>query len=503
MDTPHDALLARCLMLDLETTQQGGVLKIGAVLGDMQYLRIGQFDLHAALTELDRFAAGAACVVGHNLVRHDLAMLAEKDPNLALLRLPVVDTLFLSPICFPENPYHRLVKDYKLVSESLNDPVADARLAGVLLGEEIQSLRGMAQAAADVFRCLRFLLCHGDGAESHVTEGMKLVFQATEGLDAPTGEEGRSLLSALVGQMACRTSGNFLSETDFSTDEARWALAYVLTWLRVSGADSVLPPWVRLHNRLVVPVVSRLRDVPCDDPACEYCSSVHNPEAQLKRFFAFDAFRPTPEDANGGSLQRRIVLAGMRNESHLAVMPTGGGKSLCFQLPALVRSFRRGQLTIVVSPLQALMKDQVDGLVRRTGMQNVAALYGLLTSPERAEVLRGVRMGGIALLYVAPEQLRSRAFRNALLQREIGCWVLDEAHCLSKWGHDFRPDYLYVGRFIREVAKEQGGALPAITCFTATAKKDVIAEIVDYFRRETGTELIRYEGGVERDNLTF
>ncbi|PYT07882.1 MAG: hypothetical protein DMF60_06165 [Acidobacteria bacterium] len=151
----------------------------------------------------------------------------------------------------------------------------------------------------------------------------------------------------------------------------------------------------------------------------------------------------------------------MRNESLLAILPTGGGKSLCFQLPALVRNFRRGVLTIIISPLQALMKDQVDGLVRRTGTSFAAALYGLLTSPERSDVLRRIRLGDIALLYVSPEQLRNRSFSAAIAQREIGCWVFDEAHCLSKWGHDFRPDYLYAGRFIREFCKKQGVDLPA------------------------------------------
>ncbi len=502
MSEPSDSLLATCLLLDLEASPQGRVFKIGAVLGDRRFQRVGAFDHQAAIRELDRFAAGAACVVGHNLLRHDLAIVSDQYPHTAFPRLPVIDTLFLSPLCFPENPYHRLVKDYKLVSESLNDPVADARLAGTLLAEEIASLRGMAQAAPDAFRCLRFLLCQ-DGEDRRLSEGMRRVFEAAGGPEAPAAPDIRALLSGLIGGMACRTAARFLSDSDLGTDEGRWAMAYALTWLRVSGADSVLPPWVRLNHRLAVPLLNRLRDIPCDDPACGYCRSVHDPEAQLRRFFGFDGFRATPTDAAGGSLQRRIVEAGLRGESHLAILPTGGGKSLCFQLPALVRSVRRGYLTIVVSPLQALMKDQVDGLVRRTGTQAAAALYGLLTLPERAEVLRRVRLGGVSILYVAPEQLRSRSFRKAVLQREIGCWVLDEAHCLSKWGHDFRPDYLYVGRFIRELANSQNGALPAIACFTATAKPDVIAEIVEYFRRETGTELIRYAGGVERDNLRF
>ncbi len=498
-----ETLPARSLLLDLETSPQGRLLKIGAVLGDRTCRFAGAFDPQTALATLDRLADQADGVVGHNIVRHDLPVLAETEPSAALLRRPVVDTLLLSPICFPENPYHRLVKDYKLVTESRNDPVADARLAGTLFADEIASLHGTARAAPDASRCLRFLLCRDTGDDPTLAAGMQRVFAAAGGPDAPAEADGRRLVSEVIGSLSCRTAAAFLADADFATGEARWALAYALAWLRVAGGDSVLPPWVRLHNRALVPLMERLRDIPCNDPDCAYCRAVHDPETQLKRFFGFDGFRPTPADADGGSLQRRIVMAGLRNESHLAILPTGGGKSLCFQLPALVRAHRRGQLTIVVSPLQALMKDQVDGLVRRTGMPNAAALYGLLTPPERAAVLRGVRMGGIALLYVAPEQVRSPAFRNAVLQREIGCWVLDEAHCLSKWGHDFRPDYLYLGRFIRELAHAQGGALPSIAGFTATAKRDVLAEIVAFFRRETGTEIVRYEGGVERDNLRF
>jgi ATP-dependent DNA helicase RecQ len=236
---------------------------------------------------------------------------------------------------------------------------------------------------------------------------------------------------------------------------------------------------------------------------CAYCRRVHNSQEQLRTFFGFEAFRPTPQNSTGGSLQQEIVEAGMRNDSLLAILPTGGGKSLCFQLPALVRNYRRGVLTIVLSPLQALMKDQVDGLVRRTGTPFAAALYGLLTPPERSDVLRRVRLGDVALLYVSPEQLRNRSFAQAIAQREIGCWVFDEAHCLSKWGHDFRPDYLYAGRFIREFSKKQGSEVPPIACFTATAKQDVREEILAYFKKEAGRELAYYEGGVERDNLRF
>ncbi|MGZ8241514.1 MAG: RecQ family ATP-dependent DNA helicase [Methylobacter sp.] len=168
-----------------------------------------------------------------------------------------------------------------------------------------------------------------------------------------------------------------------------------------------------------------------------------------------------------------------------------------------MRYLRRGVLTIVVSPLQALMKDQVDNLRNKTGAPNTAALYGMLTAPERGEVLQSIQMGDIAVLYVSPEQLRNLTFQKAIEHREIGCWVFDEAHCLSKWGHDFRPDYLYAARFIKEFALRQKAVLPPVQCFTATAKQDVKDEIIDYFRANLAQELVVFEGGVERNNLQF
>jgi ATP-dependent DNA helicase RecQ len=123
--------------------------------------------------------------------------------------------------------------------------------------------------------------------------------------------------------------------------------------------------------------------------------------------------------------------------------------SLCYQLPALAHYWRSGKLTVVISPLQSLMKDQIDNLVRQ-GVYCAVALNGLLTPPERKEVLRKIELGEAGIVLVSPEQFRNRSFAAALAGRQIAAWVFDEAHCLSKWGHDFRTDYLYVSRFIRE-----------------------------------------------------
>jgi ATP-dependent DNA helicase RecQ len=495
------AVLMQCaLLLDLEVSHQGNILKLGAVCGGASLARSREANLASALDELAALGTNAKLVLGHNLMRFDLPVLREAAPRQRLLKLPTIDTLVLSPICFPENPYHRLVKDYKLVRESINDPVADARQAATLFADEFRALDGLRQKDPRLFEVLHFLLSTPDPGVDQLSRGMAMLFAALAGT-RPSKERTLALCRELIPQWGCASVP--VDESLVQTQSRRWALAYVLAWLRVAGSNSVLPPWVRLEHPLTGEIIKRLREVPCHSVDCAYCRRVHNSQEQLRSFFGFDTFRPTPHNSTGGSLQQEIVEAGMRNDSLLAILPTGGGKSLCFQLPALVRNYRLGVLTIVLSPLQALMKDQVDGLVRRTGTPFAAALYGLLTPPERSDVLRRIRLGDVALLYVSPEQLRNRSFAEAIAQREIGCWVFDEAHCLSKWGHDFRPDYLYAGRFIKEFSKKQGSDVPHIACFTATAKQDVQEEILSYFKKEVGRDLAFYAGGVERDNLCF
>ena len=211
-------------------------------------------------------------------------------------------------------------------------------------------------------------------------------------------------------------------------------------------------------------------------------------------------FRPDPEDETGRPMQQSIVEAALAGEHVLGILPTGVGKSVCYQVPALSRYDKTGALTVVISPLVALMDDQVAGLEAR-GNFSCVTVNGLLSMPERADALDRVRLGDAGILLVSPEQLRSVSLRRALEQREIGAWVLDEAHCLSRWGHDFRPDYRYVGRFIREKARD--GPPPPVLCLTATAKLDVQADIADYFQKELGIQLKVFDGGAQRTNLEF
>ena len=154
----------------------------------------------------------------------------------------------------------------------------------------------------------------------------------------------------------------------------------------------------------------------------------------LRDVFGFDAFRPG---------QQEIVEAVVDGQNALAIMPTGGGKSLCFQLPALVR----GGVTVVISPLIALMRDQVRGL-REAGV-NAGALTSGNTQEETDEVWASLEAGTLKLLYMAPERLASGGTINMLRRAGVSMIAVDEAHCVSQWGHDFRPDYLRIGELKR------------------------------------------------------
>ena len=190
----------------------------------------------------------------------------------------------------------------------------------------------------------------------------------------------------------------------------------------------------------------------------------------------------------------------MRGENLLAILPTGAGKSVCYQVPALSRYDKTGSMTVVISPLVALTADQVANLEKQ-GVTTCVTVNGLLSMPERRNALDKVRLGEASMLLISPEQLRSKSLRNVLEQRQIGAWVLDEAHCLSKWGHDFRPDYRYIGRFIHR--QPGGDNPPPILCLTATAKPEVKQEIIDYFKETLNVELESIDGGAERSNLQF
>ncbi len=186
-----------------------------------------------------------------------------------------------------------------------------------------------------------------------------------------------------------------------------------------------------------------------------------------------DLQKPLQENFGHSSLregQQGVIDSILADRSALAIFPTGGGKSLCYQLPALLLD----GLTLVVSPLIALMKDQVDTLVQK----NIAAarLDSSLSQDETAQLYRQLENNELKLLYVAPERLANEKFRARLKKVNLSLLAIDEAHCISEWGHNFRPDYLKLTRFAKELK------IPRVLCLTATATPEVAKDICRYFK---------------------
>ncbi len=498
----RDDLLHKTLLLDLETTRSGRIRHIGAVFKDTVFEKKSHAHSRKSLEALDDLARNADFVLGHNLLGHDFPVLKAVAPWLEILKKPVIDTLYLSPLAFPQNPYHRLVKNYKLVRSSINSPVEDAKLAASVFADQWESFTATGEEKATLVDLYRFCF-HDSGFNGFSAMGISTVFSLIAPKAIRTPDEALEYFIKHTMGIACDNAVEKTLPEVLANAERRPAAAYCMAWLQVAGGNSVLPPWVRYRFPEIPAIIKTLREEPCGGSSCTYCTKNHDPERQLTRFFGYSSFRETPRTRQGESLQRALVKDCMGDSSVLGILPTGGGKSLCYQLPALVRYWRRGTLTIILSPLQALMKDQVDNLIKKTGTLFAEAVYGLQTPPERGAIFERIRLGDTAILYISPEQLRSKSVLNILRQREIGCWVFDEAHCLSKWGHDFRPDYLYAARFIREFAREQSFPVPPVGCFTATAKKSVIEEITTHFREELNHDLRLYAGGVERENLSF
>ena len=484
--------LGGLLSIDLEGRAAIGA--IGAILADQSstYTWKGDAKLrHQALARLDQFAGGASCLVGHNIIEHDLALLARHNSDLGLLKLPAIDTLYLSPLAFPENPYHHLVKQYQepaLARVQVNDPLLDAKLTLELLADVVDALKSK---ETDLLLAWHALLA--TGVKGHAFDDF---FRTIRGAaSSPSIAETVPVIERYLGERGCPNRAKDIAGDALSHP---LALTYLLAWLPAAGGNSIIPPYVEKRfqpSRLA----TRLRDAHCGARNCPWCRERLDATKALKRWFGFPGFRDKPEGPDGEGLQRSITERHLGRAHVLGIMPTGAGKSLCYQLPALMRYEATGALTVVISPLVALMADQVKAMGRQ-GIVCATTINGLISMPERADALARIRFGDAGIVLVAPEQLRNRSFRKAIAGRRIGAWVLDEAHCLSKWGHDFRPDYRYVARYI---AEHHGEDTAPVLCLTATAKHDVVEEIRAHFAETLEATLDVIDGGAERVNLDF
>ncbi|MDO5357190.1 MAG: RecQ family ATP-dependent DNA helicase [Conchiformibius sp.] len=460
--------------IDLETDRDKHQIRdIGAVCGNHQ--------LHSRnLAELLPTIRTADYICGHNFLAHDYAYIRAELEQINKNQNHIIDTLLLSPLLFPARPYHALNKDYKTAFAESNNPLTDCLITRDLLESEQEAFFRLPENLQTIFYSLL-----------GQTDGFAAFFRAI-GFQAAC-ENLMGLIQNTFNHLICAHAP--LAEW---MAQSPTALAYALSLIYCQQRHAITPSWLLHQHPEVEQIVTQLCATPCE-ATCHYCQQhldiVHN----LKKYFGYSGFR----EYDGKPLQAQAAQAAVLQQSLLAVFPTGGGKSITFQIPALMAGEYAKALTVIISPLQSLMKDQVDNLMQRD-ITEAVTINGLLDPIERQKALERVADGSASLLYIAPESLRSRTIERLLLGRNIARFVIDEAHCFSAWGQDFRVDYLYIGEFIRRIQQQKQLAHPIpVSCFTATAKPQVIDDIKHYFQAELNLDLALFTAKVARKNLSY
>lgn len=454
------------------------ILDIGSVKSD------GSSFHKTSIAEFIQFLDGTDYLCGHNIYNHDLKYISEVVSAANINQENVIDTLPLSPLLFPTKPYHALLKDDKLQSEESNNPVNDSIKAKDLFYDEVAAFKQLEETLKQIFYLL--LREKKEFAAFFRFLGYKYPHDSSKALI-------RQKFKNEICEHAELTK--MISEHPV---ELAYCLSLTDSFIRHHKVHSITPPWVLRNYPEVERIMFRLRNRPCVT-GCAYCNDALDVHKGLKKFFGFDSFRTYGDEP----LQERAVKASVDSKSILAVFPTGGGKSITFQVPALISGANSRGLTVVISPLQSLMKDQVDNL-EKIGITDAVTINGLLDPIERAKSFERVADGSASMLYISPESLRSKTIERLILGRKVVRFVIDEAHCFSSWGQDFRVDYLYIGDFIKLIQEKKNleDGIP-VSCFTATAKQKVIEDIRDYFKEKLSLDLELFTSKSSRTNLQY
>ncbi len=447
-------------------------------VGDLGAIKEGAIPFHSGnRKEFSNYVKGVDFICGHNIFKHDLKYLSDyfdkqNSPSF-------IDTLYLSPLLFPRKPYHKLLKDDKLQTDELNNPLNDSMKARDLFYAEVNAFQELAPKLKWIYCALLYHFKEFQGFFKYL--GFKPY--PLSDISIKTEFDGRICENANV---------------DLLIRNNPIELAYALAIINCDDKYSITPPWVTKNFPKVENILKILRHTPCEN-GCKYCNEKLDAKLALNRIFGFENFRKY----EGEPLQEMAANAAIKGKSLLAVFPTGGGKSLTFQLPALMAGEQMHGLTVVIVPLQSLEKDQVDNLEKK-GITDAVMISGLLSPIERTNAIERVADGRANILYISPEQLRSKTIETLLLSRNIARFVIDEAHCFSAWGQDFRVDYLYIGDFINMLQKKKlmQNQIP-VSCFTATAKQKVITDICDYFKRKLNLDLEIFTTTATRKNLSY
>lgn len=464
-------LLVKIAFIDCEVSKSGRIVDFGAHKED-------ETNFHKSdVKEFFEFVKKSDFLCGHNIIKHDCEYLKKYSSNF-IRKYEFIDTLPVAPLLFPKKPYHALLKDDIILNDDLNNPLSDAIKAKELFYSEIDAFNLLNNNLKSIFGTLLykeelfsgFFKCVKWAYSKNIVDQIKMMFK----------------------DKICYNANlkNLVKSNPIE-------LAYCLALINVNDKYSITPAWVENNYPDIDTIMNKLRGIKCKS-GCPYCDSKFELRSRLKEFFNYDDFRKF----NGEDLQLKAVSAAVEKKSILAVFPTGGGKSLTFQLPALISGETSKALTIVISPLQSLMKDQVYNLEQK-GIVNAVTINGLLSPLERKEAIERVKNGIASLLYISPESLRSKNLESIIMGRNIERVVIDEAHCFSAWGQDFRVDYLYIAKFIKRIQELKNDKQIPISCFTATAKQKVIADIMGYFKEHLDLDLELYATSATRKNLMY
>jgi ATP-dependent DNA helicase RecQ len=493
--------------LDVEIDAEVKIFRFGLVspLGswDLDATQAGQVQAH-----LRFLCQNQRVLCGHNIRRFDLPHITRQWVELKPLR--TIDTLELSLLAFPLEVSHDLLKDDKPSQYASNTLLENAQATQLLFQQILQALDNQ---PLSLQRAYAYLLTCGvetaDLAYENLFQKLGLLVETL-----PAMEQRRRILNELPEEAIAGMHHPALEEI--------WKIDEV--------PDDGIPDFSNLNCLFLKYCCQTVEQLPFDTRLCFAALLAFNyerhrtqskqgpcvwlshlPDFQILinilfpvitrgftyqlylREFGISSFRPHQEEAVQAILARKYPLI---------LLPTGGGKSLCYQLPALMFHRRQQALTVCISPLQALMADQVADL-EQNGLNFSTFINSTLTAEERSQRLAQIRNGDKGLLYISPEQLRSLSIRALLQERPPVFWVVDEAHCISQWGHDFRPDFRYIPKFIQELYEERQLPSPHLALFTATATHTVQTDIKELFAQHQLPIQQDVVADMNRENLNY
>lgn len=493
-------------------------------------------EVENTLNELYKFVDNADYICGHNIIAFDSKYLEEgkKIKEKKEEKFKYIDTLTISPFLRAEYPYHKLEKGYKYAG-LCNDPIKDVKECHKRLKDEIERFLEMRDNNEDkvILDIIASLLKRKDESfqpeskldyeelweqENHFFE--LVGFKVPKEYDGEGEDEDETIINNITEKIMilykgeiCESARDAVKEYVKKTPRALgYYLANIFVNKKMNESDSdhirhvSLSPYVERCFMGIDELNRTLRGTKCKDAKCSYCKKMFDADKALKRIFPDKkGFLTINENGKERSLQKEGAELALENKSIFAIFPTGGGKSLTFQLPAIMQWEQMGALTVVISPLQSLMNDQIKECNENNKIGEMVTINGSQTDRERKDSIEMVRSGQASVLEISPEILRSSRIHGLLRDRMIARFVIDEAHCFSSWGQEFRPDYQYIGKLLEKLKKYKGlnSNIP-VSCFTATANKNVIRDIKKYFEDEKWKyELEDCMTKAQRNNLSY